>query len=387
MLIHNLIIAWRNIIRNKFYSLILILGFAIGIAASILLLFYTYDELSYDSFHKNKNRIFLVGVESKEGDEEQISGSTTPPTGPALKDYFHEVENFSRICFWFDEVLVSKDEQQFVETNILGADSSVFKIFDIPFIMGDPETALKTPNSIVITKDVAEKYFKGENPMGKILKFEHFFSECKVTGVVENYPDNSHFDFDMLLSLATFKNTNFNFEDSWGNHTFSTYVLLRENADPAHLTSKFPAFLKFYLEPYLIKRFNKSYDEIYATDSYNLFLTPIEDVHLSTLVFENQEGKKTLTYAVGIIGIIIIVMVCINYLNLNIALSIKRTKETGIRKVSGSSRFSIIKQFLIQSVLTVLFALVAGMFLIELLLPAFNSVAQKSLSFDYSDPL
>lgn len=387
MLIHHLKIAWRNIIRNKFYSLILIIGFAIGIASSVLLLTYTFDELSYDNFHSKKDKVFLVGVENKNGEGESISGWTTPPTGPALKEYFHEIESYARICFWFDEVLASKEQQQFVEKKLLGADSSIFEIFEIPFISGDPKTALREPNSIVITEDIAKKYFGETNPIGKTLNFEQFFSECTITGVVENYPDNSHFDFEILVSLSSFKSIGFDFENSWGNHTFSTYVLLKENSSPDHLESRFPAFLKFNLEPYFLKSYNKSYEEISKTESYMLFLTPLEDIHLSTLVFENQEGKKTLTYALGIIGLIIIIMVCVNYLNLNIALSMKRIKETGIRKVSGSSKRMIIVQFLVESILTVLFALFIGMVLVEFLLPYFNSIAGKSLSFDYSNPI
>ncbi len=241
---HYLLLAWRNIIRQKFYSLILISGFAIGLAASIILFMYVADELSYDSFHEKKDRIFLVGVENESENEESYSGWTTPPTGPALQEYFPEIETNARICFWFDEVMVTNNETQYVENKIIGADSTIFDVFDIPFVIGNPETALVEPNAIVLTEAAAKKYFGDENSIGKALQFDEFFNNCVVTGIVKDYPDNSHFDFEILLSLKSLQTINFNFNDSWDNHTFSTYVLLNEHADPFTVESKFPSFLK-----------------------------------------------------------------------------------------------------------------------------------------------
>ena len=199
MLKHYFLVSWRNIVRNKFYTLLLIGGFAVGLASSILLLMFAWDELTYDNFHEKKDRIFLVGVNQKEGESEELSGWTTPPTGPALQEFLPEVETYTRLCFWFDEVLVNQGEQQ-------------------------------------------------------------FFSECRVTGVVKDYPENSQFRFNILLSLKTFEKINFDFNSSWGNHTFSTYLLLNQNSNKQVVEAKLPAFIKAHFEPYLLTQYNMSYE-------------------------------------------------------------------------------------------------------------------------------
>lgn len=388
MLKHYLVIACRTILRNKFYSLILTSGLALGIASFVMLGMYTWHELSYDEFHEKKDRVFLVGVQGKEGGEEFREGSTTPPTGPALKEYFPEIEAYGRLAFWFEDVVVSKEDKKFAETGIIGADSSIFEIFTIRFVEGSPEKALTEPNSIVITKEIAKKYFGNENPIGQTLHFDHFFADCKITGIVEDYPDNSHFDFGILLSLSTFRNINFDFSNSWGNHAFSTYVLLDEKADAAELGAKLQGFIKSQLNPYLIQRYQKSYDEVYKSgDFYNLFLEPLSELHLSTLLYENQEGKKMLVYALGMIGVIILVLVCINYTNLSSVLSLSRAKEVGIRKASGSRNDSLFRQFIMESIILAFAGLFLGLCLIESLLPYFNTLTKQSLRLDYLNPV
>ena len=387
MIKHYFLISWRNILRNKFYSLLLVAGFAIGLSSSILLLMYAWDELTYDSFHEKKDQIFLVGVDQKQGEDEEKGGWTTPPTGPAMQNFFPEVETFTRLCFWFDEVLVNKDDTQFVEHGIVGADSSVFDVFSIPLLAGDPETALTEPNTIVISETMAKKYFGDKNPIGEVLRFEHFFSQCRITGVAKDYPENSHFRFNILLSLKSFENIRFDFDKSWGNHTFSTYVLLNEHASPEAVEAKFPQFIKTYFEPYLLREYGMTYEQVYQEkgDYYRLFLEPLEEVHLSTFIFSNREGKKMMTYVLGLIGIIIITLVIINFVNLSTTLSIKRVKEIGIRKAVGSSRASLTTQFLVESSLIVLIGMGTGMLLIQLFLPYFNELAQKSLVLNFGD--
>lgn len=387
MLKHYFLICWRNILRNKFYTVILIVGLAIGIASSLLLGIYTWNELTYDNFHEKKDRIFLVGVYQKEGMNEGRGGSTTPPTGPALQEFFPEIEESVRLCTWFEDVLVSKDNILFPENNIVGADSSIFKVFTFPFISGDPQTALKEPNSIVITEGIAKKYFGDQDPLGQTLHFEHFFNTCKITGVIKELPDNSHFEADIFLSLSTLKAIDFDF-NHWSNHTFSTYVLLNEKSKREEIESRLPQFVQQNLDPYLLNRYKKTYKEIYKDgDRYVLFLMPLKDVHLSTMLFENREGKRTLTYALGIISLIIIVMVSINYMNLATVLTFSRTKEVGIRKATGSRSETLFKQFLIESILMVFIGLFVALGLVEVILPLFNSLTKKQLVLDYSSPL
>ncbi|HZI25259.1 MAG TPA: ABC transporter permease, partial [Chryseolinea sp.] len=351
MIKHYLLVSWRNILRNKFYTIILVVGLAIGIASSLLLGIYTWNELSYDNFHEKKDRIFLVGVREKEGENEGEGGWTTPPTGPALREFFPEIEESVRLCTWFEDVVVSNGDKVYPENNVIGADSSIFRVFTIPFIAGDPQTALREPNSIVITERIAKKYFGDENPLGQTLHFNDFFSECKITGVVQGFPHNSHFNMDILLSLSTLRTVNFDF-NHWQNHTFVTYVLLDRKSRRENVESRLSQFVQKNLDPYLIQKYKKSYAEMFQHgDYYALFLMPLKDVHLSTMLFENREGKRALTYALGIIGLIIIVLVGINYTNLATVLTFSRSKEAGIRKVSGSRSESLLKQFLIESIL------------------------------------
>lgn len=387
MLKHYFMTSWRNILRNKFYSLILILGLSVGISTALLLGIYSWHELTYDNFHERKDRIFLVGVYQKERTQETTSGWTTPPTGPALQEYFPEIESMTRLCFWFSDVLVARKDQQHVEDKIIAADSTVFNVFTIPFIAGDPKTALTEPNAIVITRSTAEKYFKDEDALGQTLYFEHFFHECKVTGIVEDYPSNSHFDFDFLLSLASFKNVNFNFENSWENHTFSTYVVLKENASKEEIENRLAKFTKASLSPYLEKTYNKSFDDLYnGNNQYKLFLTPLSEIHLSTLIFENREGKRALTYALVFLALTITVLICINYTNLASVLSLSRRKEVGIRKTSGSKNSMVFRQFIVESTLIALISLIISMGIIEIALPFFNVLTGQNLSLNYRDP-
>lgn len=386
MLKHYFLIYWRNILRNKFYTIILVTGLAIGIASSLLLGIFTWNELTYDDFHEKKDRIFLVGVYEKEGANEGKGGWTTPPTGPALKEFFPEIEQSVRLCTWFDDVLVSKEEIQHPENHIVGADSSVFSVFTFPFISGDPQNALREPNSIVITETIAKKYFGNEDPIGQTLEFNHFFKSCQVTGVIKDLPDKSHFKADIFLSLSTLKAIDFNF-NNWGDHTFSTYILINKKNRPSDIEGRLPQFVKESLDPYLRDRFKKTYDEIYkGGNKYSLFLVPLKDVHLSTLLFENREGKRTLIYALGIISIIILLMVTINYTNLATVLTFSRAKEVGIRKVTGSKSGALLKQFLIEAIVMALIGLFIALALVEVILPLFNRLTNQHLAFDYTDP-
>lgn len=386
MLTHYLSVSWRNILRHKFYSIILVVGLAIGIASSLLLGMYTWSELTYDDFHDKKDRIYLIGVREKDGQNEGEGGWTTPPTGPALKEYFAEIEESVRLCFWFDDVLVSRGEKIYAEKNIIGADSSFFKIFTAQLVSGDPATALTEPNSIVITEKIAKKYFGDEEPLGKTLHFEQFFQECKVTAVIKDWPSNSHFNMDILLSLSSLRAINFDF-NHWKNHTFCTYVLLDEAAKQSQIESKLPQFVEKSLSPYLIQRYQKSYQEMYrGGDYYRLFLMPLKDVHLSTMVFENREGRNILTYALGGMAIMILLLVAINYINLATILTFSRTKEVGIRKSAGSNSQSLFRQFLVESIVLVFIGLLLAIGLIELGLPHFNNLIQKQLTFHYTEP-
>lgn len=387
MIRHYLLTSWRNISRHKFYSIILICGLAVGMASATLLGMYTWRELTVDNFHAKKDRIFLVANESKEGVEEAVGGWSTPPTGPALQQYFPEIENFARMCTWFDEVIVTRGDQKFVETGLKGADSSIFEVFTIPFVEGDPKTALKYPKSIVITQAAKKKYFGDSEAMGKTISFDSFLGDCVVTGVVEDYPNNSHFDFEILVSLSTWEGIKMDF-GHWMNHTFITYVTLNEKSKVADVQAKMEDFTRASLDPFFLKRYQKTYDELYKNgDYYRITLVPLSEVHLSTLLYDGREGKKLMVYALGGIAAIILLLVCINYINLATVLSFGRAKEAGIRKVAGSRSNSLFRQFIIESVIMAFIGLVLCIVLIELALPLFNTLTGIPLTVDYTNPV
>ncbi len=384
MLRHHIKLTLRNLWKNRSFSAINISGFAIGIAAATMLLMYTWDELSYDNFHAKKDDIYLVGVKQQGKDGETESGWTTPPTGPALNGYFPEIETFTRVCIWFDDVTTRRGQEKYIEKNVVGADSTFFDVFTVNFLAGNPQTALKEPNSVVITKSIAEKYFGNENPIGKTMEFESFFSECTITGLIEDLPENSHLEIDILFSLSSLRNINFDFDKSWENHTFITYVLLNEFVDPQVVESKIPDFLSEKMGAYFQNSYGQSFEEMMNGGSdYRLFLAPLKDVHLSTYVHEGKEGKKLMTYALGLIGLVIIILICINFTNLSTSLAIDRIREVGVRKTSGSLKWSMIRQFLTESVVTVLIGFVIGLAIMQLVLPYFNNLTDKNLSLDF----
>lgn len=356
-------------------------------ASAALLGSYTWRELNVDNFQAKKDRIYLLANSTKEGTEESVGGWTQPPAGPAMQQYFPEVESFARMCTWFDEVIVTKGEKKFIETGLKGADSSIFNVFTIPFVAGNPKTALTDPKSIVITESTARKYFGDEDALGKTLDFDSFIGDCVVTGIVKDYPDNSHFDFNMLVSLNSFKEIEFDF-NHWMNHTFVTYILLNEKSNLESVESRMDEFTRANLGPYLVKRYQKSYDEFYKNGDYYKFnLVPLKEIHLGTLLYENQEGKKTMVYALGVIAGIILLLVCINYINLATVLSFGRAKEAGIRKVAGSRSNSLFGQFIVESILMAVIGLILSIVLIEIALPVFNSLTGVGLKIDYRDPL
>lgn len=385
MLQHYILLGWRSLWRHKFYSAVLIAGLALGMAAAILLAMYGWHELSYDNFHAKKDRIYGVGVDMRQGPESGRSGYTTPPTGPVLLQNLPEVETFTRLCYWFDDVVVMQGDKRYVEHKLLGADSSVFDVFTIPFIAGNPTTALTQPNSLVITESTARKYFGTTQALGKLLHFDLFLADCVVTGVVEDYPDNSHFDFDMLFSLNSLQTIGFNY-DNWFNHTFVTYVVLHPQAHAAAVESKMQSLVKTTLSSAIQKRYAKSYDDFYKDgDYYRLFLYPLSKLHLSTLVYENQEGKELQVYMLLCIGVIILILVVVNYTNLATALLLGRATEAGIRRVAGGRPGQLFIQVLANAVWIAVLGMGLAIALVQVALPFFNILTGKTLSIPFHD--
>jgi putative ABC transport system permease protein len=368
-MIKNLIlVALRNLRKDKGYSLLNILGLTIGITFSLFLFFYIRDELSYDRYNKKADRIFRIVSHIKEPTNLSDWAITQFPLGPVLKKEYPEVEQAARFV-GSDRTMYKNGDLQFYETKIFYADSSLFNIFTYQFIDGNPKTALVEPHSMVLTQSLAEKYFgKGKSAVGKSLLNNHG-DVYKITAVVKDVPANSHIIFNGLISISTLPK---DFSNNWGNFGFYTYVLLRPNTNAAAFEKKLLPMYDKYMAP-IFAQFNIK---------IHYSVQPITAIHLhSDLKQEPEElGSMSYIYIFSAVAFFMLIIACINYMNLTTARSARRAKEIGIRKVAGSLRSQLIAQFLIESTLITIVALLLSLLLVSLLLPVFNTLSGKSIS-------
>ncbi|HSN07774.1 MAG TPA: ABC transporter permease [Hanamia sp.] len=371
-MIKNLLrIAARNFKKDTWYSLLNILGLTIGITFSLFLIFYIRDELSFDRYNKKADRIFRIVSYIQERDKNTDWTLTQAPLAATLKKDYPEVEESARFMSK-ERTLFKNGENNFYETGVYYADSSVFKIFTYPFLQGDPATALTEPNSIVLTQSEADKYFGENKPaVGKTLR--SVYDVYKVTGVIKDVPRNSHLHFDMLISWTSLPK-NFNGgNDNWGNFNNFTYVLLKPGTSATAFNKKLVPMYEKYMAP-LFAQFNVK---------MHYGVQPITEIHLhSKLQMEPEEvGSMSYIWIFSAVAFFMILIASINYMNLTTARSARRAKEIGIRKVLGSNRKRLVFQFLSESVLTALGAVLLSFLLVLLLLPAFNSLSGKQFSW------
>lgn len=379
---NHLKIAWRALLKSKGYATINILGLAIGLACCLLIGLYIQDELSYDQYHVKKNRIYRVlhgfsesgTAGSVERPQErsftyQVWGNA--PVGKALKADFPEVQE---VCQFSGQssVLLRYNEKAFQEENVFYADSNVLNVFSWKLLAGDPKTALVAPYSTLLTASTAKKYFGDENPIGKTLEGAGGRANpgtYTVTGILEDIPSNSHFSFDALMSMSSFRQSwSMPFEE-WGYVDFYTYFVVPENFDIKHLSAKIPSFLNRH----------------HANDDgrYNIAFEPLLGAYLHSTA-ERQPGvtgSLTNLYIFGVIGAFILFIACINFMNLATARSMERAKEVGVRKVVGADRGILIRQFMIESLLMILIAASLAFLVIWILLPLTNSFTGKHFEF------
>jgi putative ABC transport system permease protein len=360
-------IAVRNLIRDLSYSIVNILGLTIGITGSLFLIFYIYDDLSFDRYHEKADRIFRISSRISEPDDAFNWAVTQVPLAPQIKQDYPEVEEATRLI-QSGRHLYKYEEKEFFEEEVSYADSTVFNIFTWPLVEGDPRTALTSPNSIVLTRSFSERYFGKESPVGKVLQREDNNSYT-VTGLIEDIPKTSNYRFSALISRNSLP------EDygSWGSFHIYTYILLREGADYKALEAKLPEMYKNYMA------------EIFERMGINIVyeLLPIIRIHLYS-DFEGEPvavGNVQFIYIFLVIIVFLLTIASINYMNLATARSTKRSKEVGIRKVAGSSRSALIRQFLAESLVLTIISLVISLLLCYLLLPTFNNISGKFIDF------
>ncbi|MBO3700743.1 ABC transporter permease [Roseivirga sp. E12] len=378
-------IAYRNLIRSRSYAVINILGLAIGLAAFILMFAYVKHELSYDQFHSKSERLFRVNWQYEaRGASTEVAMSAFPLKYMFLEDY-PEVEQVVRFYKNNQDATTLKyEENHFTEENVLFADPEVFKVFDFPLAQGDPSTALAKMNSIVLTKRVAKKYFGEENPMGKIIQFKND-DLLKVTGVLEDVPANSHLTFDILVPTELQRqrwirgdgNGGYDFEEDWKWSGTWQYVLLKNKDAYTTFNQKLYENGKDY--------FGRLPN---AVVEYHYSAMPITDIHLQSSMSGELKvnGNLRQVNGFGVIAVLILIIACINFVNLSTARSAKRAKEVGLRKVMGALRYHLISQFIAESVLIAVIAMLLGAFLVEGMLPVFNRFMDQSLSIPYAQP-
>lgn len=368
MLFNYLKISIRNFRKQRLFSGLNILGLGIGIAAVWLMVLYVADELSYDRFHAKADRIYRVTQEAEWATGSFKLAPTSAPFAPALQNEYPEIEKTVRISAEGGGK-IRFGEKQVDAYDIFFTDGSVFDIFSYPFLYGNPATALREPQKIVLTKTLATRIFgDASKAMGQTVFFSNNFPNV-VTGVIDDVPGNAHMNFSALRSLPP------DFTGGWQDGDIYTYLLLKEGADAKKLEAKFPAFYTKYLQKQM------------GDADYHLNLQPLTSIHLhSNLDYEiGTKGSIKTVYIFSAIALLILVIACINYMNLYTARSLKRVREVGVRKAIGSQRFQLIGQFLTESFMMTVLAGFVGFILAKAALPFFNQLAEKSLNLDFHD--
>jgi putative ABC transport system permease protein len=374
---NQLVITLRNLSRQLGYTFINICGLTIGIVCCILILLYVTDEMSYDQYHKNVENIYRIGTHGVIGPNE-FKGVVTPaPMAPAFIEELPEVITATRIRNYGFPVISYKDKV-FSEERFFWADSTIFSIFTIPFIKGDPATALTEPNTVVFSEAMVQKYFGDEDPLNKMVALNNGVTYM-VTGVMENIPHNSHFHFDFIASLVSYQAT---LNDFWVSNNFYTYVLLKDGATQVQLEEKLSHFVEKYALPQIEAITGQSFSAMLEAGSrYGWFVQPLSEIHLYSDEEHEIEpnGNATYVYIFTLIALGILAIACINFMNLATARSAKRAREVGVRKTLGSNRGQLIIQFLSESIFLTFIALALALVLAKLLLPYYNVLIEKQL--------
>jgi ABC-type antimicrobial peptide transport system permease subunit len=367
MIKHYLTVAFRNIVRNKVFSLITTIGLSIGMATFVLIMLWVMDELSYDKFHANIDRMYCIIEKQEYSDGQELHTNNTPfALKEELLTNYSKVENASR-TLWLGDRPFSYEEKVLTTGPVAFVDPEFLEVFSFDLMKGDPNS-LNEPGKILITEEVAQSFFEGEDPIGKTLKMDGQH-EFEVGGVLKNVPDNSTFKFNILIPFIQMEKIFERDLNSWGNNWPRTTIVLREDAEPDEFEKE-------------ITNLCKDHDQ----ENTTLFLKAMSDDHL----YSNSGTNNLIQYIYLFIaiGAIILIIACVNFVNLSTAKSEERAVEVGVRKVVGANRWSLIHQFFSEKTLLVLISLLISIVITALLIPFFNDVSGKKLSFNFmEDPM
>lgn len=372
-------IAWRNLIKNRMFTALNIIGLSFGLAGFMLIATYVFDELRYDRFHEQADRIVRVNAHIHFGESKMDMARTSDVMGPILRDEYTEVEEFTRLYTSGGNKLIKKNNRWINEANVAHADSTFFRVFSYIPIHGNLSQALSAPHTVVLSRSAAERYFNSVDVVGKTLETDDAGNTTyQVTAVIEDMPEHAHFHYDFLFSMENAPYSN------WGmalSHNFTTYLLLRNPADRPLLETHLNEYVHRHCLPAAKEFMDVSSMEAFRTQG-NVFyydVTPIADIHLhSNLGGElRASGSIEYVYIFGAISLFILLIACVNFMNLSTARSANRAKDVGVHKVLGSSRSAVASQFLAESLLLSLGSVILAITLIVFALPFFNELSGK----------
>ena len=379
MVKNNFKMAYRSMMRHKFYSFLNLFGLSISMAACVFIAIYVKDELSYDKHIQEHERIYRIAAHIKYADNLFDIPAAPDPMAKSLKADFPEIMEAGRTNGNFTQ-LMKVEEKYFRQEGITFADQEWFNIFNLPLVRGDRAHLLDEPNTVVLEESVAKKYFGDDDPMGKVINLNGSV-DLKVTGILADIPHNTHFSYQVFVSMLNNPSAT---QNQWLSNNFITYLKLNAGNDEAALQTKFDDFIVKYVGPFAKQMMNIDLDEALASGGLELkyYLQPLASIHLhSNLDFElGETGTIDYVYMFSIIGFFILMVACINFMNMSTARAAVRAKEVGVRKVLGSARKQLMNQFLTESILNAFMAFVIAIGLVYLILPAFNQLTDKQLT-------
>jgi putative ABC transport system permease protein len=370
MLKNYLKIALRNFQRHKGYSFINIAGFAVGMAVCLLILTYVRHELSYDKYHKDRDRVYRIAQDIRTPTSNRVFAMISPMVAPTLKADYPQVEQAGRVLIPWQSRLVRREDTFFYEDRFMYADPELFEVLTIPFIQGNPLKALTRPHTLVISERIALKYFGLENPLGETLEIND--ETFEVTGLVADSPENTHLKYDLIASMGTLRD--WEEMSNWYSTMFYTYLKLKPNVDGEEFSRQVSSLADKHVGEQLKE----------MSDSYHYFLQPVSSIHLhSHLRYETEpSGNPQYVTIFSLVGLFILLIACLNFMNLSTARSANRAKEVGMRKVVGAKRIQLVGQFLGESLLVTLVSLGLAMIIAKFAIPLINDLTGIALNFD-----
>lgn len=379
MIKNYLTVAFRNLTKHKFYALINIFGLSVGLTCFLFIVLYVTDEITYDNFQKDIQQVYRMDFEGNIGGSVFITALASAPTAKTMIADFPEVADAVRMRGTGNWLLRKKsDDITFKEELAVYADKKFFTFFDLPLLRGDVQNIISRPKTVAISESLAKKIFGDVDPIGEVLVFDNE-SDYEVTGVFKDMPVNMHFHYNLLISMEGLEEAQRNM---WMSFNFNTYLKLTPGSDPMALESKFPALVEKYIGPEIEQYMGQTMEEFVAAGNSGGFsLMPMQDIHLKSDKLGELEpnGDIKYVYIFSAIAIFILILACINFMNLATARSANRAKEVGVRKVLGAYRQNLIYQFLSEAFLITLFSIIIAFLMLNLLLPYFNDLANKSI--------